>query len=79
MVQPSILKVTNIQKRLKRRIFSFIFHNDWLQNQCWLSVKGYAPNFNVVVIIILSLYCQIGSTMPYLCIYVEETVALFGQ
>ena len=57
---------------------SFVFHNEWLQNHCWLSVKSMEPNFAAVVSVSLSMCCHIGSGMPYLCIFVEETVPLLG-
>ena len=57
---------------------SFEFHNDWLQNHCWLSLKSMAHNFVVVVCVLLPLYCHIGSGMPYMCIFVEEVVPLLG-
>ena len=57
---------------------SFVFHNDWLQNLCWLSSKGMAPNFVVVVCVLLPICCHIGWGMPYLCIFVEEVVMFLG-
>ena len=51
---------------------SFVFHDDWLQNHCWLSVKSMTPNFVVVVSVLLPICCHIGSRVPYLCIFVEE-------
>ena len=35
------------------------------------------PKFVVVVSVLLPIFRQIGSGMPYLCIFVEECVALF--
>ena len=35
-----------------------------------------APNFVVVVSVLLSICCHIGSGMLYLCIFVEEVVPL---
>ena len=57
---------------------SFVFHNDWLQNHCWLSVKSMTPNFVVVVSVLPPFCCHIGCGMPYLCIVVEEVVTLLG-
>ena len=36
------------------------------------------PNFVVVVSVLLPICCHIGWGMPYLCIFVEEGVALLG-
>ena len=55
---------------------SFVLNNDWLQNHCWPSLKSMAPNFVVVVSVLLSICCHIGSGMLYLCIFVEEVVPL---
>ena len=74
---PLYWKVTSIQKWLKR-ILSFVFHNGWLQNHCWLSAKGMTPNFVVFVSVLLPICCHIGWGMPYLCISVEEVVTLLG-
>ena len=60
------------------RFLSFVFHNDWLQNHCWLLVKCITPNFVVVVSVLLPICCHIGSGVPYLCIYVENVVVLLG-
>ena len=35
-----------------------------------------APNFEVVVSVLLQIFSQIGQGMPYLCIFVEEVVPL---
>ena len=56
----------------------FVFHNNWLQNHRWLSLKSTATNFVVVVSVLQPFCCQIGSGMPYLCIFVEEVVPLSG-
>ena len=55
---------------------SFVFHNNWLQNHCWLSPKSIATNFVVAVSVLQTICCHIGSGMPYLCIFVEEVVPL---
>ena len=36
------------------------------------------PNFAAVVSVLLPICCHIGSGMPYLCIFVEETDPLLG-
>ena len=59
-------------------ILSFVFHNGWLQNHCWLSAKGMTLNFEVFVSVLLQNCCHIGWGMPYLCIFVEEVVTLLG-
>ena len=58
---------------------SFVFHNGWLQNHCWLSAKGMVPNFVVFVSALLPICCHIGWGMPYLCIFVEEVATLLGS
>ena len=80
MVQPSILKSQKQQKMIEilRYILLFVFHNDWLQNHCWLSVKSKISNFVVVVSVLLPICCHIGGGMPYLCIFVEEVVMISG-
>ena len=37
-----------------------------------------APNFAAVVSVLLPICCHIGSGMPYLTIFVEESVPLLG-
>ena len=74
---PIYWKVTNIQKWFKP-ILSLAFHNDWLQNHRWLSVKSMTSNFVVVSSVLLPICCHIGWSMPYLCIFVEECFTLFG-
>ena len=37
-----------------------------------------APNFVVVVSVLLPICCHIDSGMPYMCIFVEEVVPLLG-
>ena len=37
-----------------------------------------APNFEVVVGVLLQIFGQIGRSMPYPCILVEEVVPLLG-
>ena len=59
-------------------LLSFVFHNNWFQNHCWLSLKSIATNFVVVVSVLQPICCHIGSRMPYLCIFVEEVVPLSG-
>ena len=70
MAQPFILK-SHKHSKVIEPILSFVFHDDWLQNHCWLSVKRIPPTFVVVVSVLLSICCHIGSSMPYLCIFVE--------
>ena len=55
---------------------SFVLHNYWLLNHCWLSLKSIAPNFVVVVSVLLPFCFHIGSGMQYLCIFVEEVVQI---
>ena len=74
---PLYWKVTNIQND-SNPFFSFVFHNYWLQNHCWLSVKRMTPYFVVVVSILLKISGHIGWGMPYQCIFVEEVVTLLG-
>ena len=57
---------------------SFVFHNNWLQNHCWLSLKIIVTDFVVVVGVSQSSCYHIGSGMPYLCIFVGEIVTLSG-
>ena len=38
-----------------------------------------APNFEVVVSVLLQICGQICLGMPYLCIFVEEVVPLLGE
>ena len=42
------------------------------------SSKGMAPNFVVLVSVLLPICCHNGWGMPYLCIFVEEVVTLLG-
>ena len=41
-------------------------------------IKSMAPNFVVVVSVLLPICCHIGWGMPYLCNFVEEVVTLLG-
>ena len=59
MVQHSILKSHKHSKMIEP-ILSFVFRNDWLKIQRWLSVKSMKPNFEVVVSVLLPLCCYIG-------------------
>ena len=63
-------------KMIKTDFLSFIFHNDWLQNHCWLSVKSTTPNFVVVFNVLLSFFCHIGSSLPYLRIFVAYNLKI---
>ena len=54
----------------------FVFHNDWLQNHYWLSVKSMMPNFVVVVNVLLPICCHIGYAISVH--FVEEFVASLG-
>ena len=56
----------------------FVFHNDWLQNHRWFSLQKMTLNFEVVFSVLLQIWSQIYRGMPYLCIFVEEVVQLFG-
>ena len=38
-----------------------------------------APNVAAIVSVLLPICCHIGSGMPYLCIFVEETVPILGS
>ena len=57
---------------------SFVFHNDWLQNHPWLSLKSMTPNFEAVVSVLLPICGQICQGMPYMCIFVEEVIHFLG-
>ena len=59
-------------------LLSFVFHNDWLQNHRWFSLKKMAPNFEAVVSVLLQICGQICWGMPYQCIFIEEVVPLLG-
>ena len=50
---PLYLEVTDNQRN---PFLSFVFHNDWLQNHCWLSVRSMTPNFVVVVSVLLPIW-----------------------
>ena len=65
-------------KNDKNPFSSFVFHNDWLQNHCWLSLKRMTPTFVAVVSVLLPICGQICQGMSYLCIFVEEVVPFFG-
>ena len=78
MVQPSMLKSHKHSKMIQPDFLSFLFHNGWLQNHYWLSVKGMTPNFVVFVSVLLPFGCHIGWGMPYLCIFVDEDGMLLG-
>ena len=73
----SMIKVKYMSKWCNL-FLSFVFHNDWIQNLCWLSIKSLTPNFVVVVDVLLPICCHVGCGMPYLCIYVEAVVRLLG-
>ena len=64
-----MLKSHKHSKMIKTHFLSFVFHNDWLQKQCCLSVKSRTPTLSVVVNVLLSIYCHLGSGMPYLHIF----------
>ena len=76
MVKSSILNSLKHSKMIETHFLSFVFHNGWLQNQCFLSAKGMTPNFVVFVSVLLPICCHIGWGMPYLCIFGEEVVML---
>ena len=76
MVQPSILKSHTRSKMIGTQFYRFIFHNDWLQNRRWFSLKKMAPNFEAVFSVLLEICSQIYRSMPYLCIFVIEVVPL---
>ena len=78
MVQPSILKSHTRSKMIETHFYFFVFHNDWLQNHCWPSLKSMTPNFVAVVIVLLPMCGQICQGMPYLCNFVEEVVQFLG-
>ena len=63
---------------IETHFLSFVFHNDWLQNHCWLSLKSMTPNFVAVVSVLLPICGQICQGMPYMCIFVEEVVQFLG-
>ena len=70
--------VTLYTEKSQNSFLSILFHNDWLQNHCWLSFKSIAPNFVAVVNVLLPICCHIGLGMPNLRIFVEYIVALLG-
>ena len=37
----------------------FVFHNDWLQNHRWFSLRKMAPNFEAVFSVLLQIFSQI--------------------
>ena len=78
MVQPFVLKSHKHSKMLETHFLSFVFHNGWLENHCWLSAEGMTPNFVVFVSVLLPICCHIGWGMPYMCIFVDEVVTLLG-
>ena len=41
--------------------------------------QKYAPNFTVVVSVLLPICYQICSGMPYLCVFVKEAARLLGS
>ena len=43
-----------------------------------MSLKSMAPNFAVVVSVLLPICSHIGWGMPHLCNFVEEVVTLLG-
>ena len=47
-------------KRDRTPFLSFVFHNGWLQNHCWLSAKGMTSNFVVFISVLLQIRCHIG-------------------
>ena len=63
---PLLLKVHKHSKMIKPPFLLFVFHNDWLQNHCWLSFKSKKPDFEVIL------------ARPYLRIFVEDIVTLLG-
>ena len=55
-----------------------VFHKDWLQNHCWLSLKSMSPNFVAFVSVLLPICGHICQGMQYLCIFVEKVVQFLG-
>ena len=78
MGQASLLKSHKHSKMIKKTFLSFVFHNGWLQKNCWLSVKHMTPNFVAVVSALLPICCHIGWGMTYLFVIVEDVVTLLG-
>ena len=54
------------------RFYRFVYHNDWLQNYCWLLIKSMKPYCVVVVNVLMPICCHIGTGMPYLHIFVQK-------
>ena len=70
-------KVNNVQIDWNP-FLSFVFHNDRLQNHRWFSLPKMAPNFEVVVSVLLQICGRICKGMPYPCNFAEEVVPLLG-
>ena len=78
MVQPSILKSQKPSKMIETHFVSFVFHNDWIQNHCWFSLKSMTHNFVPVFSVLLPIGGQICQGLPFQCIFVEGVVPLLG-
>ena len=63
---------------IETHFFSFVFHNDWLQNHRWFSIQKVAPNFENGVSVLLQICGRICRGMPNPCIFVEEVVPILG-
>ena len=60
------------------QFLKFVFHNDWLQNHHWFSLRKMTPNFEAVFSILVQICSQISRGMPYSCIFLEEGVPFLG-
>ena len=57
---------------IKNPFLSFVIHNDWLHNHCWLADKCMTPSFVVVVNVLLQICRHVGTDVRYLHILLKK-------
>ena len=78
MVHPSIMKSHKHSKMIETDFYKFIFHSDRSKNIASSPQRVRHPFFLIAVSVWSPNFGQIGLGMAYLCIFVEEVVALLG-
>ena len=78
MVQPSILKChkrSNMIEPHNNRLYSIMSDSKIIAGP---HLKVWHLVFFVIVSVLLPICCHIGSSMPYLCIFVEKVAPVLG-
>ena len=78
MVQPSILKSHKRSKMIEIHFYRLCSIMTAPKSSLVLPLK-IAPNFEVVVSVLLQMCGQFCRGMPYSCIFVEKVVPLLGE